>query len=115
MRAAKARGYADDHVHKEYFNAEVDVSGDTFVVEARRSGKTVTVPADRSIADALADIGIDLPLSCEQGVCGTCLTDVIEGVPDHRDMYQTDQEKASNRQITPCCSRAKSAKLVLDC
>jgi ferredoxin-NADP reductase len=113
--AAKACGYADDHVHKEYFSAEVDVSGDTFVVEARRSGKTVTVPADKSIADALADVGIDLPLSCEQGVCGTCLTDVIEGVPDHRDMYQTDQEKVSNRQITPCCSRAKSAKLVLDC
>jgi ferredoxin-NADP reductase len=113
--AAQARGYADDHVHKEYFSADVDVSGDSFVVEARRSGKTVTVAADRSIADALADVGIDLPLSCEQGVCGTCLTDVIEGEPDHRDMYQTDQEKASNKQITPCCSRAKSAKLVLDC
>lgn len=115
IAAAKERGYADDHVHKEYFTAEVDVSGDVFVVEARRSGKTVTVQADQSIADALAAAGIDLPLSCEQGVCGTCLTDVIEGIPDHRDMYQTDGEKASNKQMTPCCSRAKSAKLVLDC
>jgi ferredoxin-NADP reductase len=113
--AAKTRGYADDHVHKEYFTADVDVSGATFVVEARRSGKTVTVKEKESIADALASVGIDLPLSCEQGVCGTCLTDVIEGIPDHRDMYQTDGEKASNKQMTPCCSRAKSAKLVLDC
>ena len=112
---AKARGYDDDHIHKEYFNAEVDVSGDSFVVEARRSGKTVTVPADKSIADALSAVGVALPLSCEQGVCGTCLVDVIEGIPDHRDMYQTDAEKASNKQITPCCSRAKTPKLVLDC
>jgi ferredoxin-NADP reductase len=114
IAGARARGYTEDHLHLEYFTAEISMAGDSFTVEARRSGKVVQVPSGKSIAEALAEIGIDLPLSCEQGVCGTCLTDVIAGLPDHRDMYQTDGEKAANKQITPCCSRSLSAVLVLD-
>ena len=52
--------------------------------------------------------------SCEQGVCGTCITRVLEGEPDHRDLYFTDEEKAKNDQFTPCCSRSRSKVLVLD-
>ncbi|MNG37741.1 Phenoxybenzoate dioxygenase subunit beta [compost metagenome] len=59
-------------------------------------------------------MGIKIEVSCEQGVCGTCLCDVIEGEPDHRDVYLTDDEKSANDQILVCCSRAKSKKLVLD-
>jgi len=62
----------------------------------------------------LKDHGIEILTSCEQGVCGTCITRVLEGEPDHRDMYFTDEEKAKNDQFTPCCSRAKSKTLVLD-
>ena len=58
--------------------------------------------------------GVEIEMSCEQGVCGTCMCDVIEGEPDHRDVYFTDEEKASNEQILVCCSRSKSARLVLD-
>ena len=115
IAGAKGRGYADANIHFEYFQAEVSNEGDGFVVEARRSGKSVTVPSGKSICDMLTTIGIDLPLSCEQGVCGTCLVDVLEGTPDHRDMYLTDGEKAANNQMTPCCSRSLTAKLVLDC
>lgn len=114
ISGAKARGYASSNIHLEYFTAEVSNEGDSFTVEARRSGKTVTVRSGKTIAEALAEVGIDLPLSCEQGVCGTCLVDVLEGTPDHRDMYQTDGEKAENKQMTPCCSRALTPKLVLD-
>ena len=53
-------------------------------------------------------------MSCEQGVCGTCLTRVLEGECDHRDDCLTPEEQAANDQFTPCCSRAKSARLVLD-
>jgi vanillate monooxygenase ferredoxin subunit len=53
-------------------------------------------------------------VSCEQGVCGTCLTRVLEGEIDHRDVYLTPEEQAAGDQFTPCCSRAKSARLVLD-
>jgi ferredoxin-NADP reductase len=107
-------GYAGDHVHREYFQVEVDVTGAGFEVVAQRSGKTVQVTEGQSIVDALSTVGIKIEISCEQGVCGTCLCDVLEGEPDHRDVYLTDDEKAANDQILVCCSRAKSKKLVLD-
>ena len=65
-------------------------------------------------AGATSAGGIAVATSCEQGVCGTCLTKVIDGVPDHRDLYLTPEEQAVGDQFLPCCSRAKSARLVLD-
>jgi ferredoxin len=67
-----------------------------------------------AVLDVLLANGIEIPMSCEQGVCGTCVTGVLHGVPDHRDMFMTDEEHARNDQFTPCCSRAKSDLLVLD-
>lgn len=114
INGARQQGYAEDHIHKEYFQVEVDASGESFEVVAARSGKTVQVAEGQSILEALAGVGIKIEISCEQGVCGTCLCDVLEGEPDHRDVYLTDEEKAGNDQILVCCSRAKSKKLVLD-
>ncbi|WP_323153931.1 PDR/VanB family oxidoreductase [Pseudomonas alvandae] len=114
IRGARQAGYTEDHIHREYFQVEVDVSGDSFEVVAQRSGKSVQVAEGQSIVNALASVGIQVDISCEQGVCGTCLCDVLEGEPDHRDFYLSDDEKAANDQILVCCSRAKSKKLVLD-
>lgn len=112
--SAHLAGYPDSRIHREYFQVEVDTAGDGFEVVASRSGKTVQVGADQTIVQALASIGIEVEMSCEQGVCGTCVCDVLEGEPDHRDVYLTDEEKAANDQILACCSRAKSSRLVLD-
>ncbi|TSH97146.1 oxidoreductase [Verticiella sediminum] len=114
IAGARAAGYADAQVHREYFQMEVDTTGDSFEVVAAASGKAVTVAGDESIVQALVRIGIDIPVSCEQGVCGTCLCTVLEGEPEHRDVYLTDEERADNDQILVCCSRARSARLVLD-
>ena len=113
---ARARGWPAEAVHQEYFGAvPVDTSADaSFEVCIASSGKTCVVPADKSVVQALAEHGIAIPVSCEQGVCGTCITRVLDGTPDHHDMYFTDEEKARNDQFTPCCSRAKSRVLVLD-
>ena len=78
------------------------------------SGKVVVVPKDKTVVQALAAAGVEVQTSCEQGVCGTCLTRVLEGVPDHKDMYLTPEEQAANDQFTPCCSRSKTPVLVLD-
>ena len=114
INLAQSRGFAADHVHKEYFQVEIETSGDAFEVVAQQSGKVIQVAAEETILQALAREGIKIDLSCEQGVCGTCMCDVIEGEPDHRDVYFTDEEKASNEQILVCCSRSKSPRLVLD-
>jgi vanillate monooxygenase ferredoxin subunit len=114
IRDLKANDWTDHHIHQEHFAANVDKTGDRFLVEAKRSGKTVSVESGQTIARALSDVGIEVPLSCEEGICGICLLDVIEGVPDHRDIYQTEVQKVTNRKIAPCCSRALSPVLVLD-
>lgn len=114
IHAAEGAGHAPGHVHREYFKADVDASGDTFEVIAERSGVTVTVGPDDSIARALARAGVRIEVKCEEGVCGTCVTDVLEGVPDHRDRFLTDDERSEGEMICACCSRAKGPKLVLD-
>jgi len=114
LSAARESGWAEERLHYEFFSADVDATGQAFEVKLARSGKTITVPSDQSVADTLITAGIKLPTSCNQGVCGTCLVRVLEGVPDHRDMYLTSAEHAKNDKFTPCCSRAKSSTLVLD-
>jgi vanillate O-demethylase ferredoxin subunit len=83
-------------------------------VEYRPSGLVVRVAADMTVAQALLDAGVEVPLSCEQGICGTCVMQVIEGDPDHRDMCLSDEDKGLKKLFTPCCSRSQSDRLVLD-
>ncbi|WP_417226911.1 PDR/VanB family oxidoreductase [Amphritea sp.] len=111
---AETVGYDKHNVHFEYFNAEIDTSGTAFEVVAEQSGVTVMVGEDQTIVEALSAAGIAVDVSCEQGVCGTCLCDVLEGTPDHKDKFLTDEERDDNDQIILCCSRSKSKRLVLD-
>ncbi|WPN44676.1 MULTISPECIES: PDR/VanB family oxidoreductase [unclassified Pseudomonas] len=116
LDSAKAQGWSDGQLHREYFAAApVDTSSDgSFQVKLGSSGQVFDIPADKTVVQVLESHGVEIAISCEQGVCGTCLTRVLEGVPDHRDLFLTDEEQAANDQFTPCCSRAKSALLVLD-
>jgi vanillate O-demethylase ferredoxin subunit len=116
MGVAKAQGWPSNQLHTEYFTAAAqDTSGDQpFQVKLTSTGQTYAVPKDRSVIETLRAHGVEVMTACEQGVCGTCLTRVLEGTPDHRDVYLTDEEKAAGDQFLPCCSRAKTPMLVLD-
>jgi vanillate O-demethylase ferredoxin subunit len=116
LAKARASGWPESQLHYEFFAAEVVKSehDGSFEVKLASSGKVVRVRKDVTVVQALSDAGVEVPTSCEQGVCGTCLTRVLEGHPDHRDMYLTPAEQAANDQFLPCCSRAKSPLLVLD-
>jgi vanillate O-demethylase ferredoxin subunit len=113
---ASAHGWHPSQIHVEHFGAvalELPEPG-SFDVRIASSGKVVRVAADCNVTDALAAHGITIPVSCMEGVCGTCITRVLEGTPEHRDCYFSDEEKARNDQFMPCCSRALSNTLVLD-
>lgn len=116
LTTARELDWAEANIHFEYFAGQTTkASGDqAFEIRLASSGRTILVTADQSMLAALNLHGVEVPVSCEQGVCGTCVTRVLEGEPDHRDMYFTDAEKAKNDQLTVCCSRAKSPILVLD-
>jgi ferredoxin-NADP reductase len=101
----------------ERFNAGAlpePVHQTAFEVELRRTGRTVTVMPDTSVLHAVRQVGADVLSSCEQGTCGTCLTPVLEGTPDHRDSILTDHERAANDCMLPCVSRSRGDRLVLD-
>lgn len=85
-----------------------------FEVFLARSKKTLTVPADEFLIDVLHGNGHPVMCSCTQGICGSCITPVLEGVPEHRDAVMSDAERDSNKQMCVCVSRAKSERLVLD-
>lgn len=110
---AEAAGHAPANVHREYFSADVDLTGDSFEVEARASGMTITIGPRDTIAKKLAEHGIKVEVKCEEGVCGTCVTDVLAGEIDHRDQFLTEEEREDGDQICVCCSRGRG-KLVLD-
>ena len=116
LDSARAQGWQEACLHREYFTAApVDSSLDGgFSVKVASSGQVFEIPADKTVVQVLESHGIEIAVSCEQGICGTCLTRVLEGIPEHRDLFLTEQEQALNDQFTPCCSRAKTALLVLD-
>jgi vanillate monooxygenase ferredoxin subunit len=113
---AKKRGWPDERVHLERFTGVEPKPGDAreFLVEIKNTGQLITIPKDKTVVEALRSAGIDIPVSCEQGVCATCLTNIVSGVPDHRDLILTKQEHESGKIFTPCVSRALSDILVID-
>ena len=116
LATARAQAWPEAQLHFEFFGGPVvpDASDAAFTVKIASSGQEIQVGADQTVIQALHKAGVDVPIACEQGVCGTCLVRVLSGTPDHKDMYLTPEEQEANDQFTPCCSRSKSPMLVLD-
>lgn len=115
---ATAKGWDEAHLHSEAFQPAAPVSGgeagEIFTVKLASTGERWPVPADKTIAQVLQENGVDVPLSCEMGICGACLTPVIDGVVDHRDSVQSEAEKnGPDQQVALCCSRSHSGELVI--
>jgi len=110
---AATQGHGRAHV--EYFqpkHAPVPIGG--FSVRLARTGRTVAVAPGRSILAALEEAGVAARFACRDGLCGSCETIVLDGVPDHRDTVLSERERAANRTIMICCSGSKTDPLVLD-
>ncbi|WP_439590265.1 PDR/VanB family oxidoreductase [Hydrogenophaga sp.] len=109
--------YPKGSVHSEYFSADPAAQAGSksgFRLRCARSEKELDVEDGESMLDVLSRNGIQVEVMCEQGVCGTCLTGVLQGRPDHRDSFLTDDERAANDRILVCCSRSLDPLLVLD-
>lgn len=101
--------------HYEYFSADVPAADEGgYSLNLARSGKTIAVAAGETMLDALLNAGIDVPFACGEGICGTCQVKVINGVPDHRDQFLSDDERATNDCVMVCCSGSQTSTLTLD-
>lgn len=109
-------GLPSERVRFEHFGAAAPSApaDDEFTVVLARSGQEYVVEPGMTILETLLQNGISQNYSCTQGVCGTCETPVLEGVPDHRDWVLSDEKKASNSTMLICCSLSKTPRLVLD-
>jgi ferredoxin len=108
-------GMPADHVHVEYFSPrQATATTGGFEIELVRSKKTLVVKAGQRIVDVLLAAGVNVPMSCEQGICGSCETRVLAGTPDHRDLILTEAERREGKSMMVCCSGALSERLVLD-
>lgn len=117
VQEVASASWPPDAVHLEYFVADaaaLAAPAGGFTVRLARTGGDYLVSAEQTIVQALAQYGIHLDTSCEQGVCGTCLTGVLGGEPDHRDCFLSDDEKRCGDKLLPCVSRARGDVLVLD-
>ena len=113
--AAATAGRDSARIHVEHFSAaEPAALEGGFAVVLARTGRTIAVPPGKTILDALNEAGIEPACSCIEGVCGTCETRVLDGVPDHRDAILTPEERTASRTMMICVSGAKTDRLVLD-
>jgi ferredoxin-NADP reductase len=112
---AATANWPPEQIHVEYFTPKFEAAqAGGFIVELARSKRELVIPPGKSILQAVREAGIQVPHSCEEGVCGACETRVISGIPDHRDSILTESERAENATMMICCSGSKSPKLVLD-
>jgi ferredoxin-NADP reductase len=108
--------------HEERCRFEYFTSGDeaksadrpAFVVVLASCGREIHVGREETMLAALRNAGVEVDSECEEGICGTCSVEVIEGTPEHRDHFLTAAEQAANGIVLSCVSRSRSARLVLD-
>jgi len=116
--ACVAVGIPRDSTHFERFTASAQpadpANAGSFTVVLNRSGRRIEVRPEQSLLDALEAANMSVPFSCREGLCRSCETSLLSGEADHRDFVLSDEERASQKCILPCVSRARSPELVLD-
>lgn len=112
---AKQKGFTEDRIHVERFTAKAAAAllDKVFDVKIASTGTSYKITGDKSVTACLEEAGVKIQTSCEQGMCGTCKTKVLEGEIDHRDKRLSAEQRAQG-YFLPCVSRAKGDTLLLD-
>jgi ferredoxin len=93
-------------------NTISSMDSEELVIEVQSTGQKIILTRAESIIDALARSGVEIPTSCQSGLCGTCKTRYISGDVEHGDCILSEEEH--QEYFTPCISHIKSGTLVLD-
>ncbi|OGA61877.1 MAG: ferredoxin [Burkholderiales bacterium RIFCSPHIGHO2_01_FULL_64_960] len=109
------RGRPPVTMHFERFAAaEAPAVEGGYTVVLQKSGRRLPVLSGKTLLDTLLDEDVSVPYACSNGICGTCLTGVVSGTPDHRDEFLSDEERRSGKCMLVCCSGSLTPELVLD-
>ncbi len=83
----------------------------TYTVEIHHQGKTHTieVPENRKILEVAEEAKLDLPNSCNAGVCTTCAAQIIgEGTVDQSDGMGVGPELQAEGYVLLCTAYPRS-------
>ena len=109
---ARALGWPESKIHTESFASAA--GGAPFIVHLARSGQRLEVAADQTLLEAIEAAGIAAPYLCRGGACGACELPLLQGTPEHRDHVLSPEQRAANKSLMVCVSRARTPDLVLD-
>ncbi len=109
---AAKHGWSPDQIHFESFGASATAEDGEITVRLAQSQQTISVAPSQTILDAVLEADVWVPYDCKRGECAMCVTEVIDGQPDHRDVCLTSAER--ERFMCVCVSRAQGGDLVLD-
>ena len=114
LASARELGWPETRLHSEPFGTPELDAGQPFRAKLTRSGIQVEIPAGVSLLEALEGADVGVPNMCRKGVCGECSVAVLRGTPQHRDLYLSEDQKASGRTMMCCVSRSLDQELELD-
>ncbi|MDU8925831.1 reductive dehalogenase [Alisedimentitalea sp. MJ-SS2] len=106
MQSAERQGFPEEARHLEYFSVpeQPDYVNHEFTVHLAKSGKTLSVPADKDLAEILLENGVHVDVKCSDGICGVCKCGLLKGKVEHRDFVLSNKQRES--EIVTCQSRA---------
>ena len=120
VRRLLAEAGAEPHrCHEESFDLALTAvpvtmtAGETYTLELRRSGRTIECNEHTTLLAAVAQAGISLPSSCQEGMCGTCKTTLLAGHVDMNHAGGIRPREIAQDKILLCCSTPRD-DLVLD-
>ncbi len=109
---------AAERLHIERFGLSAEQlpakASTSFTVHLARSNIDVQISPGETILGALIQAGVDVPYSCEEGICGACETKLLSGVVLHQDSVRSPEEHDRRGTLMICCSLSGGGNLTLD-
>lgn len=125
-RIALEQGVKKEHFHRESFSSSVDelakaAAAETLQyterqVEIRLDGKTysVEVPKGTTILDAALDQDIDMPYSCQSGLCTACRGKCLSGTVHMDEREGLSDEEMEEGYVLTCVSHPLTDHVVIE-
>ncbi|WP_171186278.1 reductive dehalogenase [Ruegeria sp. HKCCC2117] len=114
IQAAERQGFPEETRHLEYFSVPEtpEYENHPFEIKLTRSGKTLSVPAEKDAAQVLNEAGFHVDVKCADGICGVCKCGVVSGTVEHRDFVLSKKQREGAMIL--CQSRAAEPDGVIE-
>ncbi len=125
FKAAETLKVPKEHVHKENFASHlaetpvISVNGskageELVTIRYRKKEYKVKVPVNSSILEAALDENIDLPYSCQSGMCTACMGKCTSGKVQMSDPDGLSDNEVKKGYVLTCVARPVTSDVVIE-